>query len=342
MPSAPSKTADFVPQVRAVTLCDYIPIAQSVGLDAYAMLAEHGIDPRLLSTEEARLPAAAVSHLLEESAERSGTEAFGLLLAEARSFASLGPLSLLMRHERRLRDVIGRLVEYRRLMSDVQEIELHERGDEAELSVGIVPGVSARQAVELAMALTIRFVSGAMFGGWLPASAHFRHSAPSDLRVHRRVFRCPLRFDSDIQGFLLPAASLDRENAFADAGFVRHAKDHVDLLLRELPELSLADQVREAIASLLPSGAATLQKVSDRLQVHPRALQRKLTAEGIAFTELVDGLREEMARDLLSGTDLPVSEVAMLTGYATATSFSRWFTERLGEPPREWRLKRRT
>jgi AraC-like DNA-binding protein len=342
MPSRPPKAVDFVPQVRAVSLCDYVRIAQSVGLDAYALLAEHGIDPRLLSTPEARLPAAAVSQLLEESARRSGVEAFGLLLAEARSFASLGPLSLLMRHERTLRDVIGRVVEYRRLMSDVQEIELREDGGEAELAVGIVSGVSARQAAELAMALTLRFISGAMFGGWPPASAHFRHPAPADLGVHQRVFRCPLRFGSDIQGFRFPAASLERENAFADPGFVLHAKDHVDLLLRDLPQLSLAEQVREAIASLLPSGAATLKKVSERLQIHPRALQRKLTAEGLAFTELVDSLREKMARELLSGTELPVSEVAMLTGYATATSFSRWFAERLGQPPREWRLKRRT
>src|SRR5436305_1618979 len=150
MPSRPPKAVDFVPQVRAVTLCDYIPIAQSVGLDPYAMLAEHGIEPQLLSTAEARLPAAAASQLLEESARRSGAEAFGLLLAEARSFASLGPLSLLMRHERRLRDVIGRVVEYRRLMSDVQELSLQENGDEAELIIDIMASIAGRQSIELA------------------------------------------------------------------------------------------------------------------------------------------------------------------------------------------------
>ncbi len=341
MPSASSSTVDYVPQVRAVTLSDYVAIAQSVGLDPYAMLSEAGIDPRLLVNPETRLPAAAVSRLLEESAQRSGAEAFGLLLAEARDFASLGPLSLVMRHERRLRDVIGRIIEYRRLMSDVQELALCESGDEAELRVSITSGVSGRQAVELAMALTCRFVNEAMFGGWQPSSAHFRHSAPADRHVHQRVFRCTLRFGSDRQGFLFPAAALDRENAFADEGLMRHAKDHVDLIARALPGLSLVEQVREAIGTLLPGGGATLRKVADQLQIHPRALQRRLTAEGVAFTALVDSLREELARDLLADTDLPISEIAALAGYATAASFSRWFAERAGEPPSEWRLKRR-
>src|SRR4051812_14854037 len=112
MPSAKARPADHVPQVRAVTLTNYIPIARSVGLDPYSVLAEVGIDPRRLAKPEARLPPAAVSRLLEDSACRSGTEAFGLLLSEARSFASLGPLSLLLRHERRLRDVIARSIEY--------------------------------------------------------------------------------------------------------------------------------------------------------------------------------------------------------------------------------------
>jgi AraC-like DNA-binding protein len=339
MPSAPSKAGNFVPQVRSVTLCDYIRVCRSVGLEPYAMLREFGIDPRVLDVPETRLPAVAVTRLLEESARRSGTESFGLLLAEARPFASLGPLSLLLRHEGSLRNVIGRMIEYRRLMSDVQELQLREDDTEAALHVGIMAAVSGRQAVELALGLTERFVNQALSGGWRPSSVHFTHGAPADLAVHRRIFRCPLRFASDFQGFRFPAASLDKENAFADAGLVQHAKDHVDLLASELPRLSLLDQVREMIAMLLPKGAASLSKVSHQLQLHPRALQRSLAKDGLAFTDLVDAIRQDLAQDLLARTELPISEVAHLAGYSTAASFSRWFTERTSVPPSEWRLR---
>jgi hypothetical protein len=38
-----------------------------------------------------------VRRLLEVSAERSGVEAFGLMMAETRRLSSLGPLGLLVR-----------------------------------------------------------------------------------------------------------------------------------------------------------------------------------------------------------------------------------------------------
>jgi AraC-like DNA-binding protein len=340
MPLPPIQ-ADHVPQTRAAALAAYVGVAGSVGLDAYAMLREFGIDARLLDDPEARLPADAVSRLLEESARRSGCESIGLLLAEGRSFASLGPLSLLLRHERSLRSVFGRLVQYRRLMSDVIEFDLEEDEDRVRIRVGLSGDVAARQGVELAMALTSRFLNEAMFGGWHPLEAHFRHPAPTDEKVHRRIFRCPLRFDSAYNGFLCSAAELDRENGFADAGFARHAQRFADLLAKALPQLSLADQVRSAVRSLLPMGEAGLVKVAAQLRIHPRALQRRLAAEGRPFTGLVEDIREELARDLLANTRLPLAEVALLAGYASPASFSRWFSARAGQSPRDWRAASR-
>jgi AraC-like DNA-binding protein len=341
MPSRPTQAADHVPQTRAAALADYVNIARSLGLDAYAMLREFGIDPRLLADPEARLPADAVSRLLEESVRRSGCESIGLLLAEKRSFASLGPLSLLLRHERTLRSVFGRLVQYRRLMSDVIEYDLDEEGEDARIRVGLNTDLAGRQGVELVMALTFRFLDQAMFGGWHPFEAHFRHPAPADEKVHRRIFRCPLRFDAAFNGFLCSTAELDRENAYADAGFARHAQRFADLLSEALPELSFADQVRTAVRSLLPMGEAGLTKVAAHLRVHPRALQRRLATEGCPFTSLVEDIREELARDLLANTRLPLAEVAVLAGYASPTSFSRWFSARVGQSPRDWRAASR-
>lgn len=340
MPPRPAQAADHVPQTRAAALADYVNLARSLGLDAYAMLREFGIDPRLLADPEARLPADAVSGLLEESVRRSGCEWIGLRLAETRSFASLGPLSLLLRHERTLRRVFGRIIQYRRLMSDIIEFDLDEEGEAAHIRVGLNTYLAGRQGVELVMALTFRFVNEAMFGGWHPLEVHFRHPAPADEKVHRRIFRCPLRFDAAFNGFLCSTAELDRENAYADAGFARHAQRFADLLLEALPELSFVDQVRTAVRSLLPMGQARLTKVAAHLRVHPRGLQRRLAAEGRPFASLVEDIREELARDLLANTRLPLAEVAVLAGYASPTSFSRWFSGRVGQSPRDWRASR--
>jgi AraC-like DNA-binding protein len=331
-------TAGHVLQVRAVSLSNYVPLAQSVGLDGFAMLREFGIDPRLFTTPETRIPADAVSTLLSESARRSGCETFGLLLADTRTFASLGPLSLLLRHESSLRAVLGRVMAYRRLISDIVEFDLEERGEEVRILISVTPEVASRQCVEFVMSLFCRFLRGAMFGGWHPAEAHFQFPEPADRRQHQKAFRAPLRFDSSFNGFIIPAESLDRENAHGDPGFVEHAQHYLDLLAAKLPEPSLTELVRVAIKRLLPAGVATLARVAGQLNIHPRTLQRKLAAMGVAFADLVESVRANRARDLLANTNLPLTEVALLVGYASPASFSRWFAGLAGRPPRQWRL----
>jgi AraC-like DNA-binding protein len=339
MPS--NKAHGFVAQVRAVVLTTYPAVAQAVGLDPYAMLREAGIDPLFLADPEARLPASAVSFLLDESARRSRCESFGLQMAERRSFASLGPLSLLLRHERDFRTVLRRLRQYRRLMGDVVDYDLVEEGEEARILVLVAPEVATRQCVELAMGLTCRFLGGAMFGGWHPEEACFRYPPPADPQIHQRLFRTRLRFDAPFNGFVVPVDSLDRANASADSGFAGHALHFVELLAAELPALTLAEQVRGSIASLLGTGAATLSKVARQLGIHPRALQRALATDGLTFGGLVESVRETLSRELLANTDLPLGEVGLLVGYASPASFSRWFKASAGLPPHKWRARSR-
>src|SRR5688572_14286621 len=94
-------------QVRAVTLTGYLEVARFVGLDGRRMLRQAGISLEALEDPENRIPAAPIVRLLENSAEQSGCENFGLLMAEARSFASVGPLSLLLERLANAREIVN-------------------------------------------------------------------------------------------------------------------------------------------------------------------------------------------------------------------------------------------
>ena len=77
---------------------NYFEVARFVGLDPYRMLRTAGIDPASLADPDAQIPGRPVGNLLEESARESGCMGFGLLMAESRTLASLGAISLLLRH----------------------------------------------------------------------------------------------------------------------------------------------------------------------------------------------------------------------------------------------------
>lgn len=81
-----------------------------------------------------------------------------------------------------------------------------------------------------------------------------------------------------------------------------------------------------------------LAEIARRCGITPRQLQR-LFAEHLASTPKgwYLGLRLGRAYHLLAETDLDVLAVSLACGFASASSFSRAFKERYGQPPREIR-----
>lgn len=110
---------EMVPQVRAICLVSYVEVVRGLGIDPYEMLRKAKIRPEELADPETRLAAVTVTRLAEETARRSGCESFGLLLAETRNFASLGPVSLLLQHRNTVREAIESLAKHQRMISDI-------------------------------------------------------------------------------------------------------------------------------------------------------------------------------------------------------------------------------
>src|SRR5438309_410389 len=109
----------MVQQVRAVVLAGFLEVARFVGLDPYRELKRSDISPSLLDNPENWLAAGPIAQLLERCAADSNRDDFGLLLAECRTLSTLGPLSLLLKHEASLKHIIHRLKEYRRMLNEV-------------------------------------------------------------------------------------------------------------------------------------------------------------------------------------------------------------------------------
>ena len=71
----------------------------------------------------------------------------------------------------------------------------------------------------------------------------------------------------------------------------------------------------------------------------PRSLARRLAREKIEFRCLVEEVRYEIARQLISDTSLPMSEVAAILGYSEASAFTRAFRRWSDTTPRSWRAE---
>jgi AraC-like DNA-binding protein len=69
----------------------------------------------------------------------------------------------------------------------------------------------------------------------------------------------------------------------------------------------------------------------------PRTLERKLSEEGLNFTEVIQQLRRDLAVRYLKERNLHVSKIAWLLGFHEVSSFTHAFKRWTGKTPSQMR-----
>src|SRR5439155_9239965 len=95
-------------------------------------------------------------------------------------------------------------------------------------------------------------------------------------------------------------------------------------------------KVREEIRRSLEAGEAAITRVAHALHTSGRTLQRQLSAEGTRFHDLVEEVRESLARDFVA-KGMGLSEVAFVLGYSELSAFMRAFKRWTGTTPARFR-----
>lgn len=310
--------------MRSASLAHYADLAASVGLVPHDMLAAVGLPRSCLDNTELRIPAASVMRLLELSGEMSGEEAFGLRLSVTRRLSSFGVVGMLARDEPTLRQALDTLTRYLYLHNESLTTQIHESGGVALIEQLFLPAAGAgRQSVELAMGALYHTLCLALGEGWQPRSVSFMHPPPARLSWHRSILGRNLLFSQDCNGIALSSTDLDAPLRFADPAMRQQLRQ----LLRE--DLSgngftFRDEVEQLIMALLPTGRCSVEQVAIHLDVDRRTVHRRLVAHGTTFMLLLDEIRMEQARRLMSYGDRRLSDIAPLLGFSSLSAFSRW------------------
>ena len=326
------------PQVRAEALSNYSQVARSVGLDPVKLMRQVGLSSEPANNPDRPLPGKAVARLLENSARQANCPGFGLMVAESRSFETIGAVGLLAKQLPTARDILRALIDYQALIAEALIMKLEERDGEGLFSLELMVGTTAIQGSDLALAFLYRALRTLTEGRWAPTLVHFAYKEPDSPAVHRRIFDCDLAFGSPISGFSMSASALDAVNPNADEIMALHARRYLDGLIAAQGERgTYTDRVTRALHHLLPEGRGSLRQVSKALFRSPRALQRALDAEGQSFARILTAVRRERALRYIDDPGQSMTGIAALTGFASQSAFTRWFGIEFGVSPLAWR-----
>ena len=330
------------PCVRSATLDGYVRLARSLGLDPVGLMRSVGLDVADVAAPEKWIPAGDVATLLQLSADRSGREDFGLLLAGRRRLSTLGPLSVVLSQEPDLRSALRLLNGYERSYNEALHLRLDEANGLATIRLWLEFGepVPVRQSLDLATAALHGIIRELLGRGWEPLSVCFAHPRPATLDTYHEVFGARLQFDHSFTGLVFIADQLDARNTMSDPLLQPYARQ----FLESMPTprgATVSDQVRELVDVFLPLGRCSTLQVARSLGVTQRTLHRQLAGEQESFSSIVNATRAAWAERHLANDRYTLTEISELLGFTAPSAFSRWFRQQFGVSPTEWRATAR-
>jgi len=313
--------------------------AERAGASRDAILRDLGLGATIFANPDARLPLATVAAIARAVVASAHGPAFGLRAGAARTVRDAGLIGYLMQHSATLRDALGRLARFGRIMGDHNHIEIDETGSGATIVFDGHPVLEAiYELTELDVAWVVGGVRKMTSADVTPLEVRFPFTDPAHVAELRAFFRCPLQFMAPHVAIVLKRGDLDLPVAASDptlAGYLdRLAEDAVKALGEDD---TTTGRLRQVLWSRLTDGAPTLATAAAAMAVSERTLQRRLSDEGTTFAGALSQLRQDLAVRLLEDRTLAVYEVSFLLGYAEPTAFHRAFRRWRGMSPRQFR-----
>ncbi len=328
--------------IRSSSLTNFIDVARAAGLDPYRQLRKAGVSTSALLDPDIKIPAKSVLRLLEESAQDSGVEDFGLRMGETRQLENLGPLAIALREEATLREALGSVARHLVLYNESMDLCIEELDGVALLRLQVIHGArgSLRQSIEIVICTLYRILKLFLGANWKPRSVCFEHKAPASLVTHRRVFGSSILFNQDFDGIVLTQTDFDTTISSYDPVLAWHARDFLNTKLAQ-SGLTMPDKVRKLVLALLPKGECVAERVAGQLGMDRKTMHRHLASHGQNYSSIVDAVRVDLVIQYVENRERPLSDVAPLLGFSSLSAFSRWFSERFGCSVSTWRREKR-
>ncbi len=266
-----------------------------------------------------------------------GGPARGLQIARHVRLEHGGPLGYMLLNTRNLADLLATYVLLEKWFYSQNWAQLTSSDTDTTLSWDARFGRPERLLEQLHVMALVHIVRQLCPTGGSLVAATMINPAMGEEGAYRRAFGCAVRFGRPVTSISFPASAMQAPVGIlhGDLGLPWRTRQRT---LHRLPSASLfVGAVCEAILQTLPAGAPT-DRVAERLNLSRRTFQRRLTESGCSFRQLLDGVRERYARELLKDDSLTRREVAFLLGYSEQSALNhavaRWTPSTAESPAR--------
>lgn len=330
-----------VPSASAQWFQGMLPALARRGVDVEDLLARSGIAAELLCDSNASIAHIQIARFWTLACEVTGDPLLALRASQDFRPGCMNQVGYLMLAAPTLADALAHLMRYQQLLSDVSDCELTLDAEGGTLRLEVIPQLHAiPQAInDMMLGATMVFCRWVLGPGFRPRQLCLRRPqpAPSDLELYRRVFDCPIRFDSPMDCLKLSPRNLQAPLPSANPQVFEMHRQHLEERLKRRRQQSISLQVGDVLQQLLPEGEPSRERVAGLLNLSPSTLHRRLLAEGTSYKTLLDQRRAVLAKGYVTQSARPLLDIAFQLGFSDPSNFFRSFKRWYGVSPGRYR-----
>ncbi len=314
-------------------------LLQSIGINEQALLLRVGLDPARLSSLDLRVSQAQANEFVTRAVIESGEPGLGILLAAELKLPLHGALGTAVMSSRSLANVMELVTRYLTIRAPYLSVSQRkkERCYVYRIDSSLESGAMHEFVLDAVLYGCVT-MGGQLTGGSVTGAKILRKGPePSYFQRFRNRVPVPVEFNSAEDAILIPENQMDKPIRFSDDQLAASSTAQCEQALDDLSkEAGFASRVRRVIETSHPF-PPKLARVAGTLFVSERTLKRRLQYENISFQTLVDGVRLERAKELLTRTSMNLGQIADALGYADAANFTRAFKRWTQESPSHFR-----
>jgi len=271
--------------------------------------------------------------------EMTNDRQLGLLVGSSMDISSQGIFGYAIITSATIGDALKLMVRYNKALLPSLDVKMLSRQSRVEVLIKAphLPDDLERFYIELLYAAIMRSGNTLIPKGRTSVQVEFDYEAPYDKAPYQKLFGSKVKFNSNRSVLSFDEAGLDLSIVTANPVARDIFRRECDRLLsRGTHRGMISERVQEV---LLRSGTEfpTSMHVANQLHMSESTLQRRLAKEGYKFQQLLDQVRNKLAHEYLTGTQLTINEIAALLGFSDAANFRRSFKRWSKKTPTEVR-----
>lgn len=301
--------------------------------------AQRGIDIACFHDVTRFIGLGAFTALMEDLANASGNDCFGLEFGAHFKLGDSGPFGFGLANAPNFEAAVKFYRDFIRLTADYASFSAEIGAEDVTIQWQYTPLIRhCAQYTDFMALLSVRVFKTHAGANWFPATVGLMRNEPRSTQAHRSLL-CPVVvFGHAVNMIAFSKDYLSLSNPDADLRLFeimqqqcRQALDNRD----NVEPLEL--KIRQEILAHLDSGGFELPSIARHCAMSERSLQRALRVRGTSYDQLLSETRQELAGQFFADQTLSVEQIAEKLGYGSPTAFYRAVKKWYGVSPSEIR-----